>query len=167
MADAKELTYEVVKHLGKLEHGHPKFNSMNNYTVDIVKWNDGAPRLEVRDTYVDKDGNLRTGTGIKLSNAEAKEMAIILAKYLKSEDTKLVIDDYDAPAPKEKSAKAKALEAAEAEAAKLKEELAAMEAKQAENDKRLAAMEALMAKASPPESPTAPIGEETQAEAVA
>jgi hypothetical protein len=154
MAGAKELTHEVVKALGVLEHGHPKFGTVNNYTVDIVKWNDGDPRLEIRDTYTDKDGNIRTGAGIKLSNLEAKELAVILAKYFKSEDTKLVIDDYNAPAPKEKSAKAKALEAAEAKAVELQKQLEESNAKQAEILQRLAAMESAVA---------APAGEPPQA----
>jgi hypothetical protein len=147
MAGAREVTYEVVKHLAKLEHGHPKFNTMNYYSVDIVKWNEGDPRLEVRDTYTDKDGNIRTGAGIKLSNQEARELAIALTSYFKSKDTALVIDDYDAPPAKEKSEKAKAIEAAEAKAAEA-------QAKNAELEARLLAMEEMMK--SLPAAPTTP-----------
>jgi hypothetical protein len=130
----------MIKDLITLEAGHPinYGRDVGHYSIQISRWDDaksgkeGIPKIEIRDLNP-------YGKGIALSWKELRNLGEGIAKILKMpEVAKLVIADYDAPKPAEKSERAKAIEAAEAKAAEA-------EARNAELEARLAKMELAMA----------------------
>ncbi|ASU00111.1 hypothetical protein PBI_PBS1_289 [Bacillus phage PBS1] len=67
----KEVTFEIVKELGVLSEGK------NGWTkqVNIVKWNNGKPKLDIRDWNEDRS---KMGKGITLNYDDVQLLFDIL-----------------------------------------------------------------------------------------
>ena len=68
---AKEITYEIVKHIGAISSSPKGWNR----EVNIVKWNNGNPKLDVRDWAPD---HTKMGKGISLRNEEVALLKALL-----------------------------------------------------------------------------------------
>ena len=69
-----EITMEIKKELG---------NVGNKLRLNLISWNGGAAKYDLRNWYTDKEGNLKCAKGITLSTEEAKELRDLLNKHLK------------------------------------------------------------------------------------
>lgn len=68
---AKEITYEIVKHIGVISSSPKGWNR----EVNIVRWNNGNPKLDVRDWAPDHS---KMGKGISLKNEEIALLKALL-----------------------------------------------------------------------------------------
>jgi len=66
-----DVTFEVVKELGVLSEGKNSWSKQAN----IVKWNGGEPKLDIRDWNEDRS---RMGKGVTLSYDESQLLKDIL-----------------------------------------------------------------------------------------
>jgi len=66
-----DVTFEVVKELGVLSEGKNSWSKQTN----IVKWNGGEPKLDIRDWNEDRS---RMGKGVTLSYDESQLLKDIL-----------------------------------------------------------------------------------------
>lgn len=85
IAMAKEITKEIVEHLGVITstiRGRKEGDTWQK-EVNIVSWNGGIPKVDIRDWDEDHD---RCGKGITLSKDEAREVMEILTAYFNKED---------------------------------------------------------------------------------
>jgi hypothetical protein len=71
MARNSEVTFEVVDELGVLSEGKSGWTKQ----VNIVKWNNGQPKLDIRDWNEDRS---KMGKGITLSYEESQLLKEIL-----------------------------------------------------------------------------------------
>lgn len=82
---AKEITKDIREHLGVITstiRGRREGDSWQK-EVNIVSWNGGLPKVDIRDWDEDHD---RCGKGITLSEDEAREVMQILTAYFKEKD---------------------------------------------------------------------------------
>jgi hypothetical protein len=137
----------LIKDVVTLEAGHPinYGKEVGHFALQVARWDNadgssqGIAKMEIRDLAP-------FGKGIALSWKELEDLAKALVKVLKDPECKsLVILDYAAPKPVEKSEKTKALEAAEARAIELQRKLDESNAQQVAILNKLAALEATMA----------------------
>lgn len=68
---AKEITYEIVEQIGVISSSSKGWNR----EVNIVKWNNGNPKLDVRDWAPDHS---KMGKGISLKNEEVALLKALL-----------------------------------------------------------------------------------------
>ncbi len=68
---AKEITYEIVEHIGVISSSPKGWNR----EVNIVRWNNGNPKLDVRDWAPD---HTKMGKGISLKNEEIALLKALL-----------------------------------------------------------------------------------------
>lgn len=68
---AKEITMEVIKEYG---------NVGKRYKLKAISWNKAEAKYDLRNWYVDRDGNEKYSKGITMSSAELKELRDLLNK---------------------------------------------------------------------------------------
>ena len=71
-----DVTFEVKAEIGELSDGKK---------VRIVSWNGADGKVDIRN-WVEKDGDVKAGKGICLTNDEAKKLVELLGDYLNDED---------------------------------------------------------------------------------
>lgn len=76
MTKNTEVTYEIKAEIGELSNGKK---------LRVISWNNREARLDLR-TWVEKDGEVKAGKGITLTNDEAKKLVELLSDYLNDED---------------------------------------------------------------------------------
>lgn len=71
MNESKDISYEVVKHLGVLD------TTQNGWTkeANIIRWNGGEPKLDIRDWNPEHN---RMNKGITLKGPQARKLAELL-----------------------------------------------------------------------------------------
>lgn len=69
-----EVTFEIVEALGTLSENE---ETGWNLECNVVSWNDGTPKVEIRPWNNDHS---RCGKGIRLSDDEAQKLGEILVK---------------------------------------------------------------------------------------
>lgn len=69
-----EIKSEIVKNIGILASNKSGWNR----EVNIVRWNDGKPKLDIRDWGPDHE---KVGKGISLSREEVAILKELLAEY--------------------------------------------------------------------------------------
>lgn len=82
---AREITKDIRKHLGVITstiRGR-KEGDMWQREVNIVSWNGGLPKVDIRDWNEDYS---KCGKGITLSEDEAREVMEILQKHFNRKD---------------------------------------------------------------------------------
>ena len=76
MAKKDELKYEIVEHIATLE----TFASGYTRELNLVKWNDGEPKYDIRNWNAD---HTKCSSGITLFKYEAEQIVKALKKHLK------------------------------------------------------------------------------------
>lgn len=69
-----EITMDVVQEYGNLSD-RIRFNK--------ISWNGATPKYDIRNWYVDKEGNLKFAKGITLTDDEVKKLYEILNTIVK------------------------------------------------------------------------------------
>ncbi len=69
-----EFSYEIVKHIGVLSTNKAKWNR----EINIVRWNNGKPKLDIRDWAPEHE---KMSKGISLSGEEVAVLKEILEEY--------------------------------------------------------------------------------------
>lgn len=69
-----EIKYEIVKHIGVLANNKGGWNR----EINIVKWNDGKAKLDIRDWGPDHE---KVGKGVSLSSEEVAVLQELLSDY--------------------------------------------------------------------------------------
>ena len=80
----EEIKLEVIKHLGTLRENNKGFTT----EVNILRWNDDAPKMDVRQWTPDTHHPLKVG--FSLTESQALKLYEILRNYF--EDVKEVTD---------------------------------------------------------------------------
>ena len=73
-----KITYDVVRNIGVLA-----VNAAWETQVNMISWNHGAPKFDIRKWNVETD---RMSKGISLTESEARELVRVLTKYFEGED---------------------------------------------------------------------------------
>ena len=71
---AKEFKYEIVEEAGVISSSTSGWNR----EVNIVRWNEGKPKLDIRDWSPDHD---KMGKGISLTSEEVSLLKSILEEF--------------------------------------------------------------------------------------
>ena len=74
MAEKKEFKFEIVEHVGIISSSPSGWNR----EVNIVSWNEGKPKLDIRDWAPDHQ---KMGKGIFLTNEETALLMSILEDF--------------------------------------------------------------------------------------
>lgn len=81
------ITKEIKQHLGAITstiRGRKEVDAWQK-EVNIVSWNGGLPKIDIRDWTEDHE---RMSKGITLTEAEAREVVDILTTYFEERDDK-------------------------------------------------------------------------------
>lgn len=73
-----KITYDVVKNIGVIA-----VNAAWETQVNMISWNYGAPKFDIRKWNVEND---RMSKGISLTESEARELVKVLTEYFEGED---------------------------------------------------------------------------------
>lgn len=85
---AREITKDIKEHIGVIYSTIRGRKEGDGWTkeVNLVSWNGGIPKIDIRDWSEDYE---RCGKGITLSESEAREVMELLEKYFAEKgDTK-------------------------------------------------------------------------------
>lgn len=74
-----EIKYEIVKHIGVLATNKSGWNR----EINIVKWNDGKAKMDIRDWGPDHE---KVGKGISLSDEEVAVLKALLEDYIPEDE---------------------------------------------------------------------------------
>ncbi len=74
MAEKKEFKFEIVEHVGIISSSPSGWNR----EVNIVSWNEGKPKLDIRDWAPDHQ---KMGKGISLTNEEIALLMSVLEEF--------------------------------------------------------------------------------------
>jgi len=69
-----DFKYEIKKHIGVIGEGTKGWKK----EVNIVRWNDGKPKLDIRDWSETRD---KMGRGVTLSAEETRELKRLLQDF--------------------------------------------------------------------------------------
>lgn len=83
-----KVTYNIVKHIGVVA----KYKSGWSKELNIVKWNDGAPKYDLRD-WDNEHENM--GKGLTFVKSEARELARLLEESFDLEDIDKIPEKID------------------------------------------------------------------------
>lgn len=84
---AKQITWDIQKHLGAITstiRGRKEGDTWQK-EVNIVAWNGGLPKIDIRDW---DESHEKMSKGITLSEDEAKEVMEILQRYFAGKEQK-------------------------------------------------------------------------------
>ena len=73
-----KITYDVVKNIGVIAD-----NGAWETQVNMISWNHGAPKFDIRKWNVETD---RMSKGISLTESEARALADLLIEHFEGED---------------------------------------------------------------------------------
>lgn len=94
MADKNDITFEIMEHIGVLDVIDGREEKWTK-EVNVVAWNGGKPKIDVRDWNEKHD---RMSRGITLTEDQAMKMARALADRFRAksvqEQTTPMRDDY-------------------------------------------------------------------------
>ena len=76
MAKNTEVTYEIKAEIGELS---------DSKKVRVVSWNGATAKVDIR-TWSEKDGEVKAGKGVCLTNDEAKKLVELLNDYLNDDE---------------------------------------------------------------------------------
>jgi hypothetical protein len=71
---AKEITYDIIEHVGVLSSSSRGWNR----EVNIVSWNKADPKLDIRDWAPDHS---KMGKGLSLKNEEVALLKVLLDEF--------------------------------------------------------------------------------------
>lgn len=71
---AKEFSYDIVEEIGTISTSTSGWNR----EVNIVRWNEGKPKLDIRDWAPDHS---KMGKGISLTSEEVALLRVILDEF--------------------------------------------------------------------------------------
>ena len=74
MAEKKEFKFEIVEHVGIISSSPSGWNR----EVNIVSWNEGKPKLDIRDWAPDHQ---KMGKGISMTNEEIALLMSVLEEF--------------------------------------------------------------------------------------
>lgn len=74
MANAKEITYKVIKKFGTISQ-----SGTTTKELRLVSWNGGEPKYDIRGWYTDDKGEERANKGLTLTETELRKL-VELAK---------------------------------------------------------------------------------------
>ena len=74
---AEKITYDVVRNIGVIAD-----NGAWETQVNMISWNHGAPKVDIRKWNVEND---RMSKGISLTENEARELVRVLTKYFNAD----------------------------------------------------------------------------------
>lgn len=69
----QEITMEVVENIAVVSQ-----KGTNSLELRLVSWNGAEPKYDLRNWYVDRDGNEKCAKGLTLTNEEVKSLRDIL-----------------------------------------------------------------------------------------
>lgn len=77
-----EIKFEIVKHIGTLSEVNKRTKEIN-----LIKWggSNSKPRLDIRNWYLDEEGNKKPGKGTSLNSEEAELMVNTLNEFFEDE----------------------------------------------------------------------------------
>ena len=64
-----EITMEIKKEIGKVG---------DKIRLNLISWNGGEPKYDLRNWWTDKEGNLKYGKGITLTAQELGELKCVI-----------------------------------------------------------------------------------------
>ena len=67
--NAAEITMEIKKEFGKVG---------DKLRLNMISWNGGEPKYDLRNWWTDKEGNLKYGKGITLTAQELVELKCVI-----------------------------------------------------------------------------------------
>lgn len=67
--NAAEITMEIKKEFGKVG---------DKLRLNLISWNGGEPKYDLRNWWTDKEGNLKYGKGITLTAQELGELKCVI-----------------------------------------------------------------------------------------
>lgn len=67
--NAAEITMEIKKEFGKVG---------DKLRLNLISWNGGEPKYDLRNWWEDKEGNLKYGKGITLTAQELGELKCVI-----------------------------------------------------------------------------------------
>ena len=73
---AKELNFEIKAEIGELSE---------NKKLRVISWDGREAKIDLR-SWVEKDGEVKAGKGICLTNDEAKKLVELLNDYLNDDE---------------------------------------------------------------------------------
>ena len=73
------VTFEILKHIGIIS------NNGWDREVNIVSWNGGAPKVDIREWSED---HTKTSKGITMTENEAEQLCMILHNYIAERSVK-------------------------------------------------------------------------------
>lgn len=84
---AREITKDIREHIGAIHSTIRGRRESEFWTkeVNLVSWNGGVPKIDIRDWDADHE---RCSKGITLSKEEAREVMEILQKYFEKDGDK-------------------------------------------------------------------------------
>ncbi len=88
--NGESITYEITEHIGVLRVSPSGWSR----ELNLVSWNGGAARYDIRDWSQDHD---KMSKGLTFSASEARELCRMLASHAQAED-----EEWEAPAEKKK-----------------------------------------------------------------
>ena len=65
-----EITMEIKKEIGKVG---------DKIRLNLISWNGGEPKYDLRNWWTDKEGNLKFGKGITLTAQELEELGKVIS----------------------------------------------------------------------------------------
>jgi len=74
MAEKKEFKFEIIEHVGIISSSPSGWNR----EVNIVSWNEGKPKLDIRDWAPDHQ---KMGKGISMTNEEIALLMSVLEEF--------------------------------------------------------------------------------------
>jgi hypothetical protein len=74
MAEKKEFKFEIIEHVGVISSSPSGWNR----EVNIVSWNEGKPKLDIRDWAPDHQ---KMGKGISMTNEEIALLMSVLEEF--------------------------------------------------------------------------------------
>jgi hypothetical protein len=74
MDKKQDMPFEIIESIDFVG-GHGKI-------LRVVKWGDGEPKLDLRNWWQDKAGNLKPGRGVTLTDGEAADLVRLLTARL-------------------------------------------------------------------------------------
>lgn len=76
MAKTNDFSYEVKAEIGELS---------DKKKVRVVAWGEREAKIDIREWY-EKDGEVKAGKGVSLTNDEAKKLVELLSDYLNDDE---------------------------------------------------------------------------------
>ena len=77
----EEPKYKILRHFRKLTNEEGKWNK----ELNLISWNDGPPKFDIRPWKEDENGERQMMKGITLNEVEAENLLALLQKIAEEE----------------------------------------------------------------------------------